>query len=373
MKVFIIGGGPSGMMSAISTKKHHPKADVFLLERNSVLGRKMRLTGGGRCNVSANVEAKTVIDNTPKNGRFLYSALSNFEPYDIINFFEENGCPLKEEDHGRMFPVSNKSKDIVDTLESVIRKLGVHIIFDQIVNNIDVDKKLIETESKSYTYDKIILACGGRTLPNTGSDGTGYKLSELFNHSVTNLLPAEVPLVSNDTLIQEKTLQGLSFKDVNIKVYDGNKVKSNITHDLLFAHFGLSGPAALRSSFEIQKLIEKGPVTISIDFFPNVHELDETHFNYQKRLIDYISTLEGELLYNLKNFKMTIYDTRGFKYAFVTNGGINLKEVNPKTMGSKLNEDLSFAGELLDMSSFTGGYNITSALVTGFTAGKYIL
>lgn len=371
MRIVVIGGGPSGMMAAISSKKHHPESEVFLLERNKLLGKKMRLTGGGRCNVTANVEASEVVSNTPKNGRFLYSALSNFNPQKIITFFEDNGCPLKEEDHGRMFPESNRSKDIVETLQNVLIKSGVKILYDQKVNSIDLNPKKIHTETDTFTFDKLILCAGGKTLPGTGSDGSGYDLVKQMGHSVTDILPAEVPLVSNDTFIQEKVLQGLSFQDVNVKVYHKKKIKSNITHDLLFTHFGLSGPAALRSSFEVQKLLGE-PIELSIDFFPEASTLDETHFNYQKRLIDYVSSLEGDLWQNLKNFKMSVYDTRGFKYAFVSNGGVSLKEVDPKTMKSKLNSDISIAGELLDMSSFTGGYNITSALVSGYTAGKFV-
>lgn len=373
MNIYIIGGGPSGMMAAISAKKYHKAANVFLIDKNATLGRKMRYTGGGRCNVTASVNAETVIANTPKNGRFLYSALSNFNPQNIIEFFEENGCELKEEDHHRMFPISNQSSDIINTLEKVLRNLGVALIFNEDVYDIDINKKIIITNHNKYRYDKIILACGGKTLPQSGSDGFGYELAKRFGHTITDLVPAEVPLVSNDELIQDKSLQGLSFKDVNLKVLDGKKVKSNLTHDLLFAHFGLSGPVALRSSFEVQKLIEKGPVTLLIDFFPGLNELDETHFNHQKRLIDKVRELDGDLLYNLKNFKMTVYNTRGFKYAFVTSGGVKLKEIDPKTMKSKLKDELSFAGELMDVSSFTGGYNITSALVTGYTAGKFVL
>lgn len=373
MKIVVVGAGPSGMMAAISAKTHHPHAEVVLIERNKILGKKMRLTGGGRCNVSANVDESIVIQNTPKNGRFLYSSLSNFAPKDIITFFQDHGCELKEEDHHRMFPISDKSGDIVNTLHNVLVQKGVRIKLSHKVEAIDVNRKILHTSEGNVPYDKIILATGAKTVPNTGSDGNGYLLSQSLGHHITPLIPAEVPLVSNDRFIQEKVLQGLSFKDVSIKVLKGKKVVSHITHDLLITHFGLSGPCALRSSFEIQKMVETGPVEIVIDFFPDSSELDETHFNYQKRLIDYVATLKGDLYQNLRHFKMTIYDTRGFKFAFVTNGGVMLKEIDPKTMRSKINPDVSIVGELLDVSSFTGGYNITSALSTGYTAGKYIL
>lgn len=373
MEIFVIGGGPSGMMSAISAKKHHPDASVNLLERNKVLGKKMRLTGGGRCNISANVDINTIIENTPKNGRFLYSALNSFNAQDTINFFESRGCPLKEEDHGRMFPISNRSIDIINVLEKELRDLGVNIIFDQYVSDLNPDTKEIITEKKRYKYDKLILATGSKVLEGTGSDGSGYKLAEKLNHTITDLYPAEVPLVSNDLFIQEKTLQGLSFKDVNIKVYDHKKkLKSNITHDLLFTHFGISGPAALRSSYEVQKLIDNGVVDIVIDFIPGFNEIDEDHPNLQKRFLDYLNTLEGDLLTNLKHFKMTVYDTRGLRYAFVMNGGVKIKEIDPKTMKSKLNDDISIVGELLDVNSYTGGYNLTVCLACGYHAGKHL-
>ena len=370
MKVYVIGGGPSGMMAAISAKKYHPESDVILLERNKVLGRKLRVTGGGRCNVTANVDEHGVIENTPKNGRFLYSALSNLNAREIISFFNDNGCPLKEEDHNRMFPASDKSIDIINTLKKVMLEHGVKILNNQ--NVIKIDNNTIVTDDNQYNFDKVILATGGRTLPGTGSDGSGYALAKSLNHQITELLPAEVPLVSNDTFIQDKVLQGLSFEDVNMKVIVDGKVKSNLTHDLLFTHFGLSGPAALRSSFKVQKYSGQ-VVKVLIDFFPGYSELDENHINAQKRLLDYAGSVSPDLFGTLKRFEMTVYDTRGWNHAFVTNGGVSLKDIDPKTFKSKLNDNVSFTGELLDMSSYTGGYNITSALVTGYTAGKYCL
>ena len=247
---------------------------------------------------------------------------------------------------------------------------GVKILNNQ--NVTEIVNNTIVTEDHQYEFDKVILATGGRTLPGTGSDGSGYALAKSLNHRMTELLPAEVPLVSNDTFIQEKVLQGLSFEDVNIKVVVDGKVKSNLTHDLLFTHFGLSGPAALRSSFEVQKYSGQ-VVKIIIDFFPGLSEMDETHINAQKRLLDYAEKLSPDVFGTLKRFEMSVYDTRGWNHAFVTNGGVSLKDIDPKTFKSKLNDDISFAGELLDMSSYTGGYNITSALVTGYTAGKYCL
>lgn len=386
-KIIVVGGGPSGMMAAISSKTHWPQAQVTLYERNARLGTKLRMTGGGRCNVTANVDIDTVVKNVPKNGKFLYSSLSGFGPNEIQTFFKEHNCELKEEDHGRMFPASNRSVSIVETLTQALYDLGVKVVLEAFVESVDPINKTLLVNGLNVSYDGIIFATGSKTLPGTGSDGNGYKLLEQCNHTITELLPAEVPLVSNDVFIQDKVLQGLSFKDVTVTAYQGTKVKSRITHDLLFAHFGISGPAALRTSFTVQKILEKQDVvTLGIDFLPEVsfEELSQVESVYDfaqekglpKRLLSFFdtqSTNKNELIMCIKNFKMTVYDTRGFKHAFVTNGGASVKEVDPKTMQSKIHSNMAIVGELLDYNAYTGGYNITSAFSTGYTAGRHIL
>lgn len=386
--IIIIGGGPSGMMAAISAKMHHPKNDVFLIERNKKLGIKLSLTGGGRCNVTSKMGKDDLVEYIPKNAKFLYSTFNQFDAYDIIDFFNSHHCPLKEEDHFRMFPKSNQSSDIIETLEKKLRQLGVQIIFEQLVTNVDYNRKMIVTNQKTYHYQSLIIATGGLTLPNTGSDGTGYELAKKANHTITKLLPAEVPLVSNDHVIQSKELQGLSFKDVSLSVYNQKgKIVKTLTHDLLITHFGLSGPLALRASYDIINLFEKNEkaVKITIDFLPNLtlshldslteEDLKTTLKELQipKRLLDYLKTNDDNVIKALKQFELTIHDTGGFKRAFVTNGGISLKEIDPKTMKSKLNPHLSFCGEIMDINAYTGGFNITSALATGFVAGKHAL
>lgn len=386
-QIIVIGGGPSGMMAAISAKRHHPTATVTLLERNARLGTKLRMTGGGRCNVTANVSIDTVVENVPKNGKFLYSTLSNFGPVEIQKFFKEEGCELKEEDHGRMFPASNRSVSIVETLEATMRKLGVVIKLESMVSAIDPNAQTLVVNDKTMRFDGLIVATGSKTLPGTGSDGNGYQLMEMCDHTITPLIPAEVPLVSNDGVIQEKVLQGLSFKDVKVSALHNNKVKHSITHDLLFAHFGITGPAALRISFTVQKILEKQtPCVLSIDFLPtishetlsqaaNVVELAQ-ELGLPKRLLSYFETLstnKNEMIAHIKGFKMSVYDTRGFKHAFVTNGGVSMKEVDPKTLQSKRHPNIAIIGELLDYNAYTGGFNITSAFSTGYTAGQNIL
>ena len=387
--VIVIGAGPSGMMSAISAKEHNPNARVILLDRNKRLGTKLRLSGGGRCNVTADVSNDEVVAHVPKNGKFLYSALSHFGPKDILKFFPENGTELKIEDHHRVFPASNKSADIVEGLLNRLNKLKVEIILECMVERVDGEKRILHTTLGEYPFDHLILATGGRTLPGTGSDGTGYLLSESLGHSITELVPAEVPLVSNDQVIQDKTLQGLSFHDIEISVYFKGKVKKVIMHDLLFAHFGITGPAALRASFYVMDYLKKEPiVNVSIDFIPSMNQeqilaasvdgLDAFLLSKEipKRLTAYfrsISKSDQEVIQLIKKFPISVYDTRGFKHAFVTNGGVSLKEIDPKTMKSKIYPYLSFAGELMDVSAYTGGFNITTAFTTGYTAGKFCL
>ncbi|MBN3490134.1 aminoacetone oxidase family FAD-binding enzyme [Acholeplasma equirhinis] len=383
--IVIIGGGPSGMMAAISAKMHHKNYEVILVERGKDLGTKMKLTGGGRCNVTARMPVDEVVEYIPKNGRFLYSTLNSFGPNDIIEFFEKLNCKLKEEDHARMFPVSNKAQDIVDTLKEKIKQLNVKVLLNSYVSDVNVERKEIIINDEYMKYQHLIIATGGITLPATGSDGTGHRLAEKYGHTITKLLPAEVPLVSNDQFIHDKTLQGLSFKDVSLSVWDGKKIKKTITHDLLITHFGLSGPAALRASFYALNLLEEKnePVKLSIDFLPKVSlgELEQSKtlddlfrdHNVPKRLVDFCKDTAGkEYLKMLKDFPMTTYATRGFGAAFVTNGGVMVKEVDPKTMQSKMNPYVSFCGEVLDINAFTGGFNITSAFSTGFTAGIHV-
>lgn len=385
-QIIIIGGGPSGMMAGISAKTHYPNKEVILLERNKKLGIKLSLTGGGRCNVTARLNPDELIEYIPKNSKFLYSTFNQFNAFDIIDFFNKNGCELKEEDHFRMFPKTDKAADIIAALERKLNTLGVKVMFEQQVTDIKPDEMKIYTKEGNFIYSKLIIATGGITLPNTGSDGTGHELARKTNHTITKLLPAEVPLLSNDSVIQSKELQGLSFKDVSIKVYNAkNKIIKTLTHDLLITHFGISGPLALRASYDVINLFEKGEkeVKVSIDFIPshNLHQLRTLEdsklkevlreADVPKRLIDYVKKDEEiDYLEKLKDFKLIISDTAGFKRAFVTNGGVSLKQIDPKTLKSKVDPNLSFCGEVLDLNAYTGGFNITTALATGYVAGK---
>jgi len=388
-KIVIIGAGPAGIMAAISSKTHYPNADVIIIERNNQLGTKLRLTGAGRCNVTADLPNASIIELTPKNGNFLYSSLSNFNSKDIQNFFVKENCALKTEDHNRVFPASDKAESIIKALESKILSLNINIIFNTLVKDIDVNMKILKTNQNNIPYDYLIIATGGKTYPHTGSDGIGYELAKTFGHTITELLPAEVPLVSNDKVIQDKILQGLSFKDVGISILENGKIKKTIIHDLIITHFGISGPAALMASYYVQNVLKKEtPALIKLDFIPScsINELENyslielnnllSEKEIPKRLLTYLNktTASNEnFIYKLKQYPLSISNTRGFKQAFVTNGGVSIKELDPKTMKSKINNSISFCGEIIDVSGFTGGLNITSAFSTGYTAGKYLL
>lgn len=403
--VVIIGGGPSGMFAAWQASLRYKR--VALLEKNSVLGKKMLITGGGRCNVTNIHQGDELLAGIIGNGRFLHSVFSQFDNNDLIRFYETNGLKLKEENKGRMFPVTDKAQSVVDTIARVLRQNGVEIIFNCDVQAIQTDTPLqIKTTAGLFTADKLILTTGGKSAPLTGSNGTGYQLAQKFGHSITELFPTEVPLVSDETFIREKTLQGLSLYDINFSVLN-QKGKPLVTHryDLLFTHFGVSGPAALRcSQFVVKQLKKQELVQVVLDVLPDMtlpevqawlkaQDLNKSVKNAWKGLV-----LERYLLFllercdlneatplkqltpkqietlaiALKGFTFTISGTQSLDKSFVTGGGVKLKEVDPKTMQSKFDPRLAFAGEILDIHAYTGGYNLTVAQCTGFVAGLHI-
>lgn len=367
--VIIVGAGTSGMMATIAAAE--AGAQVLLIEKNRRVGKKLLMTGGGRCNVTNNRPAEEIISFIPGNGKFLYSAFSQFDNYDIMNFFESNGIHLKEEDHGRMFPVTDKSKSIVDALFNRINELGVTVFTKtQVTKLLRKDDQIIgvETELEKIYAPCVVLTTGGRTYPSTGATGDGYKLAKKMGHTISPLYPTESPIISEEPFILDKTLQGLSLQDVNLTVLN-QKGKPLVNHqmDMLFTHFGISGPAALRcSSFINQELTRNGnqPVTVALDVFPtkSFEEVPAKQLTEKQRL---------SFVELLKDFQFTVTKTLPLEKSFVTGGGISLKEVTPKTMESKLVNGLFFAGELLDINGYTGGYNVTAAFVTGHVAGSH--
>jgi predicted Rossmann fold flavoprotein len=406
--VIVIGGGPSGLMAAIAAGEQGAK--VLLLDKGDKLGRKLAISGGGRCNVTNRLPVDEIIKHIPGNGRFLYSAFSEFSNEDIIAFFEKLGVPLKEEDHGRMFPVSDDAKSVVNALLRRLEELKVKIFTNAPVKTIDYGTvhRVILKDGQAFEAHAVILAVGGKSVPHTGSTGDGYAWAEKAGHTVTELYPTEVPLISSEEFIKNKTLQGLSLRDVALSVMNP-KGKPLITHkmDMIFTHFGISGPAVLRCSQFVVKAMKKWnlkQVTMKLDALPdqNPEELFQTihkrikeepkraiknslkgllperylHFLLDRAEID--GSDQGAILSNekiraftslCKEFTFTVNGTLPLEKAFVTGGGVSVKEIHPKEMSSKLMDGLYFCGEILDIHGYTGGYNITSALVTGRLAG----
>lgn len=380
----IIGGGPAGMMATISSSYYG--FNTLLIEKNKRLGKKLAGTGGGRCNVTNNGTLEELIDGIPGNGRFLYSVFSQFDNHDIIHFFQENGVKLKEEDHGRMFPTTDKSRTIIEALEKKIKELGGHILTGTEIVSVKKVDNLFQLKSKDQTFtcEKLIVTTGGKSYPSTGSTGFGHDIAHHFQIQVTELEAAESPLLTD---FPHKALQGISLDDVTLSY--GKHV---ITHDLLFTHFGLSGPAALRLS----SFVNGGEIA-ELDFLPQTSEdllkqllednREKTVKNALKqvlpeRVAEFLSQNYPEkikqlnkiqiedLVGSVKALNIPITGKMSLAKSFVTKGGVDLKEINPKTLESKKVPGLHFAGEVLDINAHTGGFNITSALCSGWVAGS---
>lgn len=388
------------------------KAKVLLIDKGNKLGRKLAISGGGRCNVTNRLPVDEIIKHIPGNGRFLYSAFSIFSNEDIIRFFENLGIELKEEDHGRMFPVTDKAQSVVDALISRLKELKVDIKTDSPIQDVHYENgrvKSVELKTGDvYEAHSVVIAVGGKSVPHTGSTGDGYAWAEKAGHTITELFPTEVPLTSSESFIKEKALQGLSLRSVALSVLNP-KGKAIITHrmDMIFTHFGISGPAVLRCSQYAVKAMKKWnlkEVTMNLDALPDTKEeplfqevskkikeepkkiiknllkglLPERYllFLLEQNGID--PSAQGAAISNekirsfvkgCKSFQFKVTGTLPLDKAFVTGGGVSVKEIEPQTMASKMMEGLFFCGEILDIHGYTGGYNITSALVTGRLAG----
>ncbi|MFK2824719.1 NAD(P)/FAD-dependent oxidoreductase [Bacillus sp. B190/17] len=408
--VIVIGGGPSGLMAAIAAGEQG--ARVLLVDKGNKLGRKLAISGGGRCNVTNRLPVDEIIKHIPGNGRFLYSAFSIFNNEDIIRFFEGLGIELKEEDHGRMFPVTDKAQSVVDALLHRISELHVDIRVNTAVGDLLIEDEhiagILLRDGQSIHSRSVVVAAGGSSVPHTGSTGDAYPWAEKAGHTVTELYPTEVPVTSNEPFIKEKKLQGLSLRDVALSVLN-SKGKPIITHhmDMIFTHFGVSGPAVLRCSQFVVKALKKSKtneVFMAIDSLPEKNEeqlfseirglladhpkkavknsfkglLPERYllFLLEQAGIDEdtpcsnISAEKARQFAHLcKQFRFSVNGTLPLEKAFVTGGGVSVKEIDPKRMASKKMPGLFFCGEVLDIHGYTGGYNITSALITGRLAG----
>lgn len=358
---------------------------TLLLEKNKRLGKKLSGTGGGRCNVTNNGTLEDLLEGIPGNGRFLYSVFSQFNNQDIINFFEENGVKLKVEDHGRVFPTTDRSQTIIKALEMKMLELGVdNRTGYEVVSVKKIDDLFhVKTADTEFTATKLIVTTGGKSYPSTGSTGFGHEIARHFKIQVTELEAAESPILTD---FPHKALQGISLDEVTLSY--GKHV---ITHDLLFTHFGLSGPAALRLS----SFVSGGEVA-HLDFLPGMSSDELSSYLTEhreksvknalkglvpERVAEFISanlpekvkqlsvTEKQELIDKLKSLSIKITGKMSLARSFVTKGGVDLKEINPKTLESKKTPGLHFAGEVLDINAHTGGFNITYCLCTGWVAG----
>ena len=409
MKTIVIGGGPAGMLAGNGNK-------VIILEKMEKTGKKLLITGKGRCNITNNGDLDEFMKNIPENSKFLFSSFNQYSNKDIINLLNSEGVSTKVERGGRVFPVSDKSIDVLEALKSKLKKLDVEIKTNFEVTKILTENgiaKGIEGKNKEQLFaDKVILATGGMSYPVTGSTGDGYKMAKELGHTVTEIKPSLVPLIStgkSKELCQE--MQGLSLKNIAIKIKCEDKEIYNDFGEMLFTHFGVSGPVILSASAvlvrykNITKLMQENKVKLVIDLKPaldnqkldhrilrDFEELKNKEFKNSlekllprkmintfikltgidpEKRVNVITKEERKTIVNtLKNFEITLNGFGSIDEAIITKGGIGLKEINPKTMESKIIKGLYFAGEIMDLDAFTGGFNLQIAWSTGYSAGK---
>ncbi len=415
-KVIVIGGGPAGMLAAITAKENGN--DVFLIEKNNQLGKKLLITGKGRCNITSSLEMKEFINNTPGNGMFLYSAFQKYTNKDIINFLKRQGLEVKEERGNRIFPVTDKSMDVLNCFINRIKELNIDIKYNTkvvkiLTQTIEGKSRVIgvRTDKEMIKGNKVILATGGKSYPLTGSTGDGYLLAEKLGHTITQIKPSLVPLETYDT-IECKELQGLSLRNVGIKLLDTEKNKQIYEDfgEMLFTHFGVSGPTILSASAHlvrykhIERLFGDKKIILKIDLKPALDEkklnerilrdfqevknkqfknsldkllphklipavIHRTKINPEKKVNEITKKERERLVQEIKGFEVIIKKFRPIEEAIITSGGIHIKEINPKTMESKKIDGLYFAGEIIDVDSYTGGFNLQIAYSTGYVAG----
>lgn len=402
--VIIIGGGAAGCIAAITAAKQGRIVAIF--EKNGRLGKKLLITGKGRCNITNNCTQEELMQNIPCNPRFLYSAFSQFSPQDVMDFFENEGVLLKTERGNRVFPQSDKAKDIVVALEKCIKEYGVKLVANKVTALILEDGvcKGVKCNDEEYFAESVLIATGGKSYPATGSTGDGYTLAISAGHTVTPLKPSLVPIVAEEKYCSD--MMGLSLKNVTLNLYDEKKKIYSEMGEMLFTHFGISGPLVLSASSHIRNM-ERGRYKIFIDLKPSLSE-EKLDLRIQRDFADninksFINSL-GKLLPNkmipvvvglsgipfdlkvnsitkeqrknlvklLKAFPITVTGFRPIEEAIVTSGGVSVKEINPKTMESKLVKGLFFAGEVIDVDGYTGGFNLQIAFSTGYCAGLNI-
>ncbi|NLT09779.1 MAG: NAD(P)/FAD-dependent oxidoreductase [Ruminococcus sp.] len=402
--IIIIGGGAAGCMAALQAARLGKSVLVF--EKNEKLGRKLRITGKGRCNVTNNSPAEEHMRNIPVNPRFMYSSFSLFSPEDTMALFEELGVALKTERGNRVFPVSDKADDIADAMAAEMKKLGVKVIHKRVTKLIISDGRCcgVRSGSEEYRANSVLIACGGKSYPNTGSTGDGYTLAESAGHRITELKPSLVPLTSPDRFCAE--MMGLSLRNVTLTLYDREKPIYNELGEMLFTHFGVSGPLVLSASSHIREM-EPNRYSLKIDLKPGLspeqldariqrdfaENLNRDFINGIRKLLPAklipvavkLSGISPEQKVNgitreqrrsfgelIKAFPVKISGFRPIDEAIITSGGVSVKEIDPRTMESKLLPGLFFAGEVIDIDAYTGGFNLQIAFSTAYSAALYL-
>lgn len=402
MTIAVIGGGAAGLMAAGAAAE--AGAHVLLFEKNPKVGRKIVITGKGRCNVTNHCDVQTVLANIPVNPRFLYSALGKYSPADVMAFFEGLGVPLKTERGNRVFPASDKSVDIVDALFFWVKRMGVEIVHEAVEDILTREGKAAGVHAAGHDYkaDRVILATGGASYPGTGSTGDGYKFAKALGHTIVPPRPSLVPLVEAGDMCSR--LMGLSLKNVQVTAFEDDKPVFSEFGEMLFTHFGVSGPLILSASAHMRHFGSKA-YRIEIDLKPALDDktLDkrllsdfETHKNSDfinalgellpRKLIPEVIAASGidprvkvhsitkpqrqALVHTLKHFCIVISGARPISEAIITTGGVSVRQVSPKTLESKLVSGLYFAGEILDVDAYTGGFNLQIAWATGRLAGQ---
>lgn len=401
--VFVIGGGAAGMMAAISAAMSGH--NVSLYEKNEKLGKKIYITGKGRCNVTNACDTEELFGKIVTNSKFMYSAIYTYDNNMVQDFFEQNNCPLKIERGNRVFPVSDKAVDIIIALEKALKEYNVNIYLNHKVSDIIVDNNIVKgivVNNKKQYCDSVIIATGGYSYPTTGSTGEGHSIVKKYGHNITKCVPALVPFNAKEEWVKE--LQGLSLRNVSVKINDDKKILYEDFGELLFTHFGVSGPTVLSASSYVIDIIRQRELTLTIDLKPALTEtqldsrilrdfdeninrkfsnsldkllpksivpviINRSGINMDKKVNEITRDERKNLVKLIKNFDLTLTGLRGFNEAIITHGGVEVKQINPGTMESKIISNLYFAGEILDVDAVTGGYNLQIAWSTGFLAG----
>ena len=408
-RVVVIGGGAAGLMAAVIAGREGAK--VTLLEKMNYVGKKMGITGKGRCNITNACDMSDFIKNTPGNGKFLYGAYERFTNEDLLQLLHDAGLETKVERGGRVFPASDSALDVRNIFMKLMKHYGVDVHLEEPVKKLLVDDSVVTgvvTDKETYHADAVVIATGGKSYPATGSTGDGYILAAQVGHKITDIRPSLVPIVTEESWV--KDLMGLSLRNVELSVVAKNKVQAKMFGEMMFTHFGITGPIVLSLSHTVGKLMRKkniGTIGLDINLKPALSpetldkRLQKDFDLYSKkqlingmkdllpsRLIPLIIELAGidpqkpinqiskeerqQIGYMLQHMPLTVKGLRPVEEAIVTAGGISLKEFNPKTMESKLVKGLYGAGEVLDIDAFTGGYNLQAAFSTGYVAAMHI-